>query len=63
MKDPIFIGPEVQVVSHRKIKLSETGEYPTCLTLCEEFGVLFLGTNFGRVYEYLWPFLGEDDGE
>ena len=31
-------------------------QYPTVVTLSEEFGVLFIGTNYGRIYEYLWPF-------
>ncbi len=38
------------MINKRKIKLIDVHEYPTCITLCEEFGVIFIGTNAGRVY-------------
>ena len=53
----------MRLFSTKEIKLNDTSDFPTYLTLCEELGVILLGTNQGKIYQYLWPFISEHQSD
>ena len=49
-------GEEELEKEKKEINLDQEEEYPTTMELIEDIGFILVGTNKGKLYQWMWPF-------